>query len=71
MKNMKFKVETNKLGESNLDEIVTTLESKGYKQNYMTDYIPQSVKCLNGLYQVFSIHTDDFVDQLKDTLKGK
>ena len=32
MKNMKIKVETDELGESNLDEIVATLESKGWSK---------------------------------------
>ena len=52
MKNMKFKVETNKLGESNLDEIVGELERLGYKQWGDANNPKFIITHKSGLYQM-------------------
>ena len=73
MKNMKFKVETNKLGESNLDEIVRELERLGYKRvevNQVAHYVKTNAK--RGIYKVvhrgfaFNYLAETTLEELKE-----
>ena len=56
MKNMKIKVETDEHGESNLDEIVETLEGEGYRcDGYHPHYCNYVVCCDDGTYCMYTL----------------
>ena len=60
MKNMKIKVETDELGESNLDEIVVELERLGYKKVGWLNHQKEVVATFEtGVYSNFNYFYND------------
>ncbi len=53
---------------NNLDEIIFELGRLGYKEEYRTNYIPQSIKVLDcGVFQILSIHISEHTSLWSET----